>query len=105
MTTGGHCGGMARKLTLGQMSKVARCYHPTLKKPYPLSPVQLTRVKPQGLYLAHDLKQDHYSVADYPRDQPVRQKIGRHRESPSGPFVTKTPNQAAGDRATGLARS
>jgi len=62
---------MARKLTLGQMSKVERCYHPTLKESCPLSPVQLTQVKPEGVHLTHDLKQDHYSVGGYPRGQPL----------------------------------
>ena len=62
---------MARTLTLGQMSEVERCYHPTLKESCPLSPVQLTQVKPEGVHLTHDLKQDHYSVGGYPRGQPL----------------------------------
>ena len=63
---------MARKLTLGQMSEVERCYHPTRKESCPLSTVQLTQVKPEGVQPAHDLKQDHDPVANYPGDPPIK---------------------------------
>jgi hypothetical protein len=63
---------MARKLTLGQMSKLERFYHPTLKESCPLSPFQLTQVQHQGLHLTHDLKQDHDPVANYPGDPPIK---------------------------------
>ena len=63
---------MTRKLNPKQMSEVERCYHPTLKESCPLSTVQLTQVKPEGVHLTLDLKQDHDPVVNYPRGHPIK---------------------------------